>query len=34
MTAGQTVVEGAVVEQVLENHVVLDLAGEKIELTL
>ena len=34
VTAGQTVVEGAVVEQVLENRVVLDLAGEKIELTL
>ena len=34
VTAGQAVVEGAVVEQVLENHVVLDLAGEKIELVL
>ena len=34
VTAGQSVVEGAVVEQVLENHVVLDLGGEKIELVL
>jgi len=34
VTAGQLVVEGAVVEQVLDNRVVLDLAGEKIELTL
>jgi hypothetical protein len=28
------VVEGAVVEQVLDNRVVLDVAGEKIELSL
>jgi len=34
VTAGQTIVEGAVVEQVLENRVVLNLAGERIELTL
>lgn len=34
VTAGQAVVEGAVLEQVLDNRVVLDLAGEKIELTL
>ena len=34
VTAGQMVAEGAVVEQVLENGVVLDLAGEKIELAL
>ena len=34
VTAGQAVAEGAVVERVLENGVVLDLAGEKIELAL
>ena len=34
VTAGQAVVEGAVLEQVLDNHVVLNLGGEKIELTL
>ena len=34
VTAGQAVVEGAVVEQVLDNRVILDLEGEKIELTL
>lgn len=34
VTAGQAVVEGAVVERVLENGVVLNLAGEKIELAL
>ena len=34
VTAGQAVVEGAVLEQVLENGVVLDLGGEKIELAL
>lgn len=31
---GQAIVEGAVLEQVLDNRVVLDLDGEKIELTL
>lgn len=31
---GQAVVEGAVLERVLDNRVVLDLDGEKIELTL
>jgi len=34
VTVGQTVVEGAVLEQVLESRVVLDLGGEKIELAL
>ena len=34
VTAGQTVVEGAVLEQVRENGVALDLGGEKIELAL
>ena len=34
VTAGQVVVEGAVVEQVLDNRVILDLDGEKIDLTL
>jgi hypothetical protein len=31
---GQSVVEGAVLEQVLDNHVVLSLAGERFELSL
>jgi len=34
VTIGQAVVEGAVVEQVLENRVILDLGGEKIDLSL
>jgi len=34
VTTGQSVVEGAVLEKVLENHVILDLQGEKIDLTL
>ena len=34
LSVGQAVVEGAVLEQVLDNRVVLDLQGEKIELTL
>ena len=34
VTAGQAVVEGAVVDQVLDNRVVLDVAGAKIELSL
>ena len=34
VTIGQMVVEGAVVEQVLDNRVVLNAAGEKIELSL
>ena len=34
VTAGQPVVEGAVLEQVLDNRVVLDFNGEKIELSL
>ena len=34
VTPGQIVVEGAVVDQVLESRVILDLQGEKIELTL
>ncbi len=34
VTAGQMVVDGAVVEQVLSNRVVLSVAGEKIELSL
>ncbi len=34
VSTGQLVVEGAVLEQVLENRVILDLDGEKIELSL
>jgi len=34
VSPGQTVVDGAVVDQVLDNRVILDLQGEKIELTL
>jgi hypothetical protein len=34
VSVGQPVVEGAVVEQVLDNRVVLKLGGEKIELSL
>lgn len=34
VTAGQAVVEGAVVDQVLDNRVVLDVGGQKIELSL
>ena len=34
VTVGQQVVEGATVEQVLDNRVILNLAGEKIELSL
>ncbi|MBI1992485.1 MAG: hypothetical protein HYS71_04550 [Candidatus Omnitrophica bacterium] len=34
VTTGQVVVEGAVLEQVLDHHVILDLEGEKIDLTL
>ena len=34
VTVGQVVVDGAVVEQVLDHHVILDLDGEKIDLTL
>lgn len=34
VSTGQSVVEGAVVEQVLDNRVILDLAGEKIDLSL
>ena len=34
VTTGQIVVEGAVLEKVLETYVILDLYGEKIELTL
>ena len=34
VTPGQALVEGAVLEQVLDNRVILDLDGEKIELTL
>ncbi len=34
VSTGQTVVEGAVLDQVLEAHVILDLQGEKVELTL
>lgn len=34
VTVGQVVAEGAVVEQVLDHHVILDLDGEKIDLTL
>ena len=34
VTTGQTIAEGAVVEQVLDNRVILNLLGEKIELSL
>lgn len=34
VTVGQPVVEGAAVEQIGDNRVVLDLSGEKIELSL
>jgi type II secretory pathway component PulC len=34
VTAGQVVADGAVLEQVLDNRVILDFEGEKIELTL
>ena len=34
VTTGQAVVEGATLERVLDNRVILDLGGEKIELTL
>ena len=34
VTPGQAVAEGATLEKVLDNHVILDLGGEKIELTL
>ena len=34
VSPGQPLAEGAVVEQVLENRVILDLQGEKIELSL
>ncbi len=34
VTAGQPIVEGAVLEQVLDNRVVLSLDGERIELSL
>ena len=34
VTTGQAVVDGAVLEQVLDNRVILDIQGEKIELTL
>lgn len=34
VTVGQTVVEGAVVEQILDQRVVLNLQGEKIDLNL
>ena len=34
VTTGQAVVDDAVLEQVLDNRVILDLRGEKIELTL
>jgi len=33
VTTGQVVVEGATLEQILDNRVVLDFDGEKIELT-
>ncbi len=33
-TTGQVVVEGAVLEQVLDNRVILNLDGEKIEISL
>jgi len=34
VTAGQTVVEGAVVEEVLDNRVILNLQGEQVEIAL
>ena len=34
VSPGQAVTEGAVLERVLDNHVVLDVGGEKIELVL
>lgn len=34
VSTGQVIVEGAVLEQVLDTHVILDLQGEKVELTL
>ena len=34
VTAGQAVVDGATLERVLDHRVILDLDGEKIELTL
>ena len=34
VTTGQAVVEGAVLEKILDSRVILDLNGEKIELTL
>jgi len=34
VTAGQAVTDGALLEQVLDNRVILDFEGEKIELTL
>ena len=34
VTTGQVVVEGATLERVLDNRVILDLDGEKIELSL
>lgn len=34
VTIGQAVAEGAVLEQVLDNRVILDLSGEKISLSL
>lgn len=34
VSTGQTIVEGAVLDQVLDTHVILDLQGEKVELTL
>jgi hypothetical protein len=34
VSPGQVVVDGAVVDQVLDNRVILDLQGEQIELTL
>ena len=34
VTAGQMVIEDAVVEQVLDSRVILTVAGEKIELSL
>lgn len=34
VSPGQSVVDGAVVEQVLDNRIILDFQGEKIELTL
>ena len=34
VTVGQPVAEGAMVDQILDNRVILDLEGEKIELTL